>query len=88
MFQSEDGRTALHMTALHGRFTRAQTLIEHGEVLPPLLIFVINNPSVCLHCPYGSKLLVRARKGVGISLHGCNMHDCTCLCVQTGTSSV
>ena len=30
--QSEDGRTALHMTALHGRFTRAQSLIEHGEL--------------------------------------------------------
>ena len=29
--QSEDGRTPLHMTAIHGRFTRSKTLIDHGE---------------------------------------------------------
>ncbi|EEC02419.1 ankyrin repeat containing protein, partial [Ixodes scapularis] len=28
--QSDDGRSPLHMTAIHGRFTRAQTLLEHG----------------------------------------------------------
>ena len=32
LFQCDDGRTPLHMTALHGRFTRAQTLLEHGEI--------------------------------------------------------
>jgi len=38
--QSEDGRTPLHMTAIHGRFTRSKTLIDHGECdsrLHPLL---------------------------------------------------
>ena len=30
-FQCQEGRSALHMTAVHGRFTRAQTLIAHGE---------------------------------------------------------
>jgi ankyrin repeat protein len=29
--QSEDGRTPLHMTAIHGRFTRSKTLIDHGK---------------------------------------------------------
>lgn len=31
LFQCIDGRSPLHMTAVHGRFTRAQTLFEHGE---------------------------------------------------------
>ena len=37
--QCIEGRSPLHMTALHGRFTRAQTLLEHGErsYLPPLI---------------------------------------------------
>lgn len=28
--QSEDGRTPLHMTAIHGRFTRSKTLLDVG----------------------------------------------------------
>lgn len=28
--QSLDGRTPLHMTAIHGRFTRSKTLIDKG----------------------------------------------------------
>lgn len=31
--QSSDGRTALHMTAIHGRFTRSKILIDKGELL-------------------------------------------------------
>ncbi len=29
--QSQDGKTPLHMTALSGRFTRAETLIQSGK---------------------------------------------------------
>lgn len=29
--QSVDGRTPLHMTAIHGRFTRSKTLIDQGN---------------------------------------------------------
>ena len=29
--QDEDGRTPLHMTALHGFYLRTETLISHGE---------------------------------------------------------
>lgn len=28
--QSEDGRTPLHMTAIHGRFTRSKMLLDAG----------------------------------------------------------
>jgi len=29
---SEDGRTPLHMTAIHGRFTRSKTLLDVGAL--------------------------------------------------------
>lgn len=29
--QSHDGRTPLHMTAIHGRFTRSKTLVDNGK---------------------------------------------------------
>lgn len=31
LLQSRDGKSPLHMTAVHGRFTRSQTLIQNGE---------------------------------------------------------
>lgn len=31
--QSIDGRSPLHMTAIHGRFTRSQTLIDKGAIV-------------------------------------------------------
>lgn len=31
LFQSKDGKSPLHMTAVHGRFTRSQTLIQNGK---------------------------------------------------------
>nr|XP_023013531.1 serine/threonine-protein phosphatase 6 regulatory ankyrin repeat subunit A-like isoform X1 [Leptinotarsa decemlineata] len=31
--QSSDGRTPLHMTAIHGRFTRSKTLMDNGALL-------------------------------------------------------
>ena len=57
LFQSEDGRTALHMTALHGRFTRAQTLIEHGESLS-WLAQLIPHPTLYYLCWCLSLLIV------------------------------
>jgi ankyrin repeat protein len=29
--QSDDGRTPLHMTAIHGRFTRSKILMDNGR---------------------------------------------------------
>lgn len=29
--QSKDGKTPLHMTAIHGRFSRSQTIIHNGK---------------------------------------------------------
>jgi ankyrin repeat protein len=40
--QSEDGRTPLHMTAIHGRFTRSKTLIDHGKFACNLLLSLYN----------------------------------------------
>jgi ankyrin repeat protein len=40
--QSEDGRTPLHMTAIHGRFTRSKTLIDRGKFECNLLPFLHN----------------------------------------------
>ena len=31
--QDKDGRTPLHMTAIHGFYLRTETLIHHGESL-------------------------------------------------------
>lgn len=31
--QSRDGRSPLHMTAIHGRFTRSQELIKSGAIV-------------------------------------------------------
>jgi len=36
--QSKEGKSPLHMAAIHGRFTRSQILIQNGEwLLPPAL---------------------------------------------------
>lgn len=31
LVQSKDGKTPLHMTAIHGRFSRSQAIIQNGE---------------------------------------------------------
>lgn len=31
--QSRDGKSPLHLTAVHGRFTRSQTLIQNGKAV-------------------------------------------------------
>lgn len=33
LLQSKDGKTPLHMTAIHGRFSRSQAIIENGGYL-------------------------------------------------------
>lgn len=30
LFQSKEGKSPLHMAAIHGRFTRSQILIQNG----------------------------------------------------------
>jgi len=40
MLQTHDGKTPLHMTAVNGRFTRAQTLINNGTTLLLHFVFV------------------------------------------------
>lgn len=33
-FQSKEGKSPLHMAAIHGRFTRSQILIQNGQFSP------------------------------------------------------
>lgn len=40
--QSRDGKSPLHMTAVHGRFTRSQTLIQNGESRYGLLLCTVD----------------------------------------------
>jgi ankyrin repeat protein len=62
--QSEDGRTPLHMTAIHGRFARSETLIDHGKFGSNLLPALHHISRTCLKIchtlcrePYGRKVL-------------------------------
>lgn len=62
--QSKEGKSPLHMAAIHGRFTRSQILIQNGEWLllqpratPPPYPVVL---STCLHlgvCSEGLRAL-------------------------------
>jgi len=56
--QSEDGRTPLHMTAIHGRFTRSKTLIDHGECDSRLHPILHNPFTIIFHWPYICKISI------------------------------
>ncbi|ESP01752.1 hypothetical protein LOTGIDRAFT_139124, partial [Lottia gigantea] len=51
-----DGRTPLHLTSLHGRFTRAQTLLEHGAEIDAC--DKMGNTSLHIAARYGHELLI------------------------------
>lgn len=38
--QSKDGKTPLHMTAIHGRFSRSQAIIENGKLTGVFLMLL------------------------------------------------
>ncbi|KAF5284185.1 hypothetical protein FQR65_LT00185 [Abscondita terminalis] len=61
--QSLDGRTPLHMTAIHGRFTRSKTLIDKGAVVD----CTDNNSCTALHiaAQYGHDLLANTLLSYG-----------------------
>lgn len=42
--QSKEGKSPLHMAAIHGRFTRSQILIQNGEWLLPILLLCCSMP--------------------------------------------
>ncbi|CAH1131964.1 unnamed protein product [Ceutorhynchus assimilis] len=62
---SNDGRTPLHMTAIHGRFTRSKSLIDGGA----LIDCADKNGSTPLHiaAQYGHDLLANTLLSVGAS---------------------
>ncbi|ENN75031.1 hypothetical protein YQE_08346, partial [Dendroctonus ponderosae] len=62
---SNDGRTPLHMTAIHGRFTRSKTLIDHGA----LIDVADKNGSTPLHiaAQYGHDILANTLLSFGAS---------------------
>jgi len=45
LFQTHDGKTPLHMTAVNGRFTRAQTLINNGMTVYVYIQFLFDWPT-------------------------------------------
>lgn len=56
--QSKEGKSPLHMAAIHGRFTRSQILIQNGEwLLPPSLVYP--SLSLCSSAP-ASRTSLRA----------------------------
>lgn len=63
--QSKEGKSPLHMAAIHGRFTRSQILIQNGEwlLLQPRVTPLLPYPvllSTCLHlgvCSEGLRAL-------------------------------
>ncbi|KAL0626523.1 hypothetical protein AAY473_005582 [Plecturocebus cupreus] len=46
--QSKDGKSPLHMTAVHGRFTRSQTLIQNGWKTSVPCLNILARLFVCL----------------------------------------
>lgn len=51
--QSLDGRTPLHMTAIHGRFTRSKSLIDKGKGLSVASYFILDcDENYIFRCPY------------------------------------
>ena len=55
LVQGHDGKTALHMTAFHGRFSRAQTLIQHGACSMFIVRVCVCVCVVCVVCGYRDK---------------------------------
>ncbi|KAK2161473.1 hypothetical protein NP493_1584g00026 [Ridgeia piscesae] len=61
--QGHDGKTALHMTAFHGRFSRAQTLIQHGALIDHA--DKEGNTPLHIAARYGHELLVETLLNYG-----------------------
>lgn len=56
IFQCHENKTPLHMTALHGRFTRAITLIEKGADVDA--VDKTGNTALHIAARYGHELLI------------------------------
>uniref|UniRef100_A0A8B9HD51 Ankyrin repeat domain 44 n=1 Tax=Astyanax mexicanus TaxID=7994 RepID=A0A8B9HD51_ASTMX len=56
LLQSRDGKSPLHMTAVHGRFTRSQTLIQNGGEIDS--VDKDGNTPLHIAARYGHELLI------------------------------
>lgn len=68
LFQSKDGKTPLHMTAIHGRFSRSQTIIQNGKKRGRGGLLLLNTTESCIDFQIQS---THSRTIVNVNHHQC-----------------
>uniref|UniRef100_A0A8D0D5R9 Ankyrin repeat domain 44 n=1 Tax=Sander lucioperca TaxID=283035 RepID=A0A8D0D5R9_SANLU len=71
--QSRDGKSPLHMTAVHGRFTRSQTLIQNGGEIDS--VDKDGNTPLHIAARYGHELLINTLITSGADCTKRGVHD-------------
>ncbi|NXB10571.1 ANR44 phosphatase, partial [Cnemophilus loriae] len=71
--QSKDGKSPLHMTAVHGRFTRSQTLIQNGGEID--CVDKDGNTPLHVAARYGHELLINTLITSGADTAKCGIHN-------------
>uniref|UniRef100_A0A8B9H999 Ankyrin repeat domain 44 n=1 Tax=Astyanax mexicanus TaxID=7994 RepID=A0A8B9H999_ASTMX len=74
LLQSRDGKSPLHMTAVHGRFTRSQTLIQNGGEIDS--VDKDGNTPLHIAARYGHELLINT-----LITSGADCTRCVCVCI-------
>ena len=75
--QALDGRTPLHLTAIHGRHARAEPLLEHGAAIDavdkdansPLHIAALNGHELLIRTLLSHKAEASVRRILGSHIH-------------------
>ncbi|KAI2526290.1 ankyrin repeat domain 44, partial [Homo sapiens] len=70
---SKDGKSPLHMTAVHGRFTRSQTLIQNGGEID--CVDKDGNTPLHVAARYGHELLINTLITSGADTAKCGIHS-------------
>ena len=64
LWQSRDGKSPLHMTAVHGRFTRSQTLIQNGDLSSFNKIKKLLKIQFRLYIKYNTNLIMTKKNNI------------------------